>query len=556
MKRFLLFLAILLSIVSCDEGFHIKNFPSKDLDSATAPYLIVADSIILLPSGMDIKNIKIQSNMDWVIEGDYYWVSVSKEGGNGDQEVAIQVEENKNSETRTATLNVIAGDIIKKIEVIQSNKFEVLEYYPVPGDLEKEIPDLVYVRFNTAVKVKYISSRDEGCYNDVAFAYSENNHAIFFNHLCFKLGGHYAFDISLENSDGVPFTESIEVDFFTKKVEIKGYIVDYYVSEKDNSYWVLTKLPANLYQISMDDLRVMQHRAIPMEGVKKLKVSSFHNEVYVLGNYTYIAIYDAKTLNARPVIHMPVGSNDHPQAPLIYPYDVHFTKKGLGIVLVGSPHSSAIRWQMIDKRNNNRIYTHSQYSDFQEPDKFPYFSKIYANYDHSKLFLTYAYGDPTIAVFDQDTELLHAYRTPSYSQETFLTPNRKNNRIFFGMSSNQLIADPFTGYYSSDLYIGNRNGGSADFSYKENESESVYFCDNDFLRVINYYSQSVRTHKIIYHMRGATTTTDGKHLILYNPTNLGHGNGAENHSLIFQFSTDGILNPNKFAHPVPVPQRE
>ena len=77
-------------------------------------------------------------------------------------------------------------------------------------------------------------------------------------------------------------------------------------------------------------------------------------------------------------------------------------------------------------------------------------------------------------------------RPTNADRAVFITPNKVNEKIYFGQQTVQLIHTPSTTAETGATNIDNRDGGQADFSYKNGEDFVIYFQDEAFLHVINY----------------------------------------------------------------------
>jgi hypothetical protein len=193
---------------------------------------------------------------------------------------------------------------------------------------------------------------------------------------------------------------------------------------------------------------------------------------------------------------------------------------------------------MLDSRNNDAIYKHPQYGtdNYASPPQFQWFGRIHPNHDKSQLLLPTGDYASAFAVFDQATERVTPYVPPVNDRSGFIRPNRKDGRVYLG-GYYQLIVDPSNGYVSAQSRLDDRNDGSGDFSYREDEPETAYYCDNEYLRVVDYRSAAIKaSYTVDYGMRGTTATSDGKYLILYRREPDYKEGTTDFYSTVFQFS--------------------
>lgn len=106
----------------------IKNFSLQD-------YIVLdRDSWDINETGEHSKTVAVASNASWTVSSDSSWITLDKTGGNGDSSFTISVASNSGlTTTRTGTVTVTAGEVVKTIEVTQFD--EVSGYFnPVDSD--------------------------------------------------------------------------------------------------------------------------------------------------------------------------------------------------------------------------------------------------------------------------------------------------------------------------------------------------------------------------------------------------------------------------------------
>lgn len=497
-------------------------------------FLTVSDTLVNAASSLGWRELEINSNTNWTVHADADWIKTSKSEGSGNGEVRVNWTQNDAAESRIGLVSVSAGTINKLFKVKQAAKLMVLSYAGIPGNGAASEEDSVYVKFNKKVKLKTIRPHLETCLSAANTTYTDNNFGIKFSYACAKLGGEYTFDLEVEDEDSQISKHVLKVGFYSRKIEVPGRIVNHFVDESNKTYWVLTASPNSVYELAMSDLGLKHKFNLSFEP-KGLAINYLTNELYVYQDSPIISVLNRTTGVLKREITIPADPGDHPDHPTIYPYDFEFTNNGLGILLLGAKGSSALSWRMIDSQKNDTFYKHDQH-DFFGTTTYAYFDYAHVNYNKSKLLLMPSYGSANIAIFDQHTQKITSYVPPKFTRGVFITPNRKDDRIYMGQLYNQLIVNPTTGFASSESFLDNRENGSADFSYKANEENVIYFCDNDYIRVLDYNRIHTNAwYSVVYGLRGATSTTDGKYLLAYNAQNWYYTRG---NSFVIQFSTD------------------
>ncbi|PIQ49057.1 MAG: hypothetical protein COW03_07035 [Cytophagales bacterium CG12_big_fil_rev_8_21_14_0_65_40_12] len=483
------------------------------------------------------NSVTVMSNTTWVVESDEDWIETSSIG-EGDGSFEIHWQENKGLETRLAVIRVSVGELMREINITQSAKVRLIEYRGIPGNsFDDEFGSIVLI-FNKPVEVN-VNPLWELCSSAVQIEYFNENKEVRFLYACGKLGGKYPFRLNITDSDDVNVTETIEVGFYSKELEVQGSIIDYYVDDVRNSYWIVSYWPNRIYQISMDDLSILSEKNLNFRPTI-LALNNYTNEVYI-GEHlqSKLHVLDINSLNLERTLNiLPDKYNETTEYNTI-PYDIEFTTNGQGIVLLEGG-SSRLVWRMIDSRDNDRMYVHQYYDIWNDT----HFSKVYKNHDGSRLFLNYIYtqsaDSPKITIFDQDSETFSEYWPPeeSRSARNFLMPNRKNDLLYVGQLYKQLIVNPITNYASQISGIDTRFDPSADFSYKQGEEEIIYYCDQKRIEVLDYsIRDSPYYYDAIFGLRGLTSTLDGEKVMVYKAGQNYKEGTTEICSYLYQFST-------------------
>ncbi|MFD2247525.1 carboxypeptidase regulatory-like domain-containing protein [Pontibacter ruber] len=508
----------------------IENFYLKSGEE----YLTLSDTLAKAMPTLGFRELSIQSNSSWTIHTDADWLTISKAAGSGNSQVMVNWTENKTAESRTGLVKVFAGSIQKQFKVRQAAKLSIVAHAGIPGNGAKSVADSVYVRFNKKVKTIKVKPHLQTCISGINTTYTDNNSGVRFSYTCAELGGEYTFDLEVEDEDGLNSKHVLKAGFYSRKLEVPGNIVNYYVDELNKTYWVLTASPDAIYELAMSDLEVKRKFNIAFEP-KGLALNHLTNELYVYQDSPILSVLNRTSGMLKRELTIPADPGDHSDHPTVYPYDFKITGNGLGVLLLKAKGSSALSWRMIDTQNNDYFYKHEQHSFFGE-DAYDAFLQVEENHDRSKLLFSIPYGSAKVAILDQNTRRFTSYMPPEYTRGVFITPNRKDDRLYIAQLYNQNIVNLATGFSGRQSYVDNRENGSADFSYKANDANVIYFCDNEYLQVLNYDRVKTDTwYSVVYGLRGATATTDGKYLLAYNSQNWYYTRG---NSYIVQFSTD------------------
>ncbi len=404
---------------------------------------------------------------------------------------------------------------------VQQDSLQVLNYsWKIKnGMIESE--DSISVLFNKKVSIKRINSNISYCLAEIEAEYTSNHHGFSFAFSCAKLGGDYSFDINVQDSTGDTKDFHIDVPLYTKKHALEGRILNYYLNDDKNTIWILTETPNTITLLNYPDLTLKYQ--IPLDfAPTKMVINPYNKYAYVLCNdygidnqdnyyYSYIYIINIDNGELIKKIHLDADEKDHPQHPNVYPYDIGFTKSGYGIFLQGVKGTSALRWKVIDSARDDTIHVHELYGF--DNDQYPYFRKIYSNFDNSKLFLTPPYGSRKIIILNDDSHSFRLLRPEPNGRGNFIVPNRKNGLIYVCQLYEQFIMD-LNGNYGILSYIDSRGSSSADFSYRNSEDNIIYFCNEDYLSINDYNKAEVLFWTDHIGLSDLKSSLDGKYIFM------------------------------------------
>lgn len=115
--------------------FPLSNKPKPINIFLLQDYIVLdRDSWDINETGEHSKTVAVTSNARWTVSSDSSWITLDKTGGNGDSSFTISVASNSGlTTTRTGTVTVTAGEVVKTIVVTQFD--EVSGYFnPVNSD--------------------------------------------------------------------------------------------------------------------------------------------------------------------------------------------------------------------------------------------------------------------------------------------------------------------------------------------------------------------------------------------------------------------------------------
>lgn len=484
--------------------------------TAGSPYLAISDSILNINASQGSINIKISSNAGWVIKSSSTWASVTKINGNGNDVVNISYSSYTGASNRADTIQFLSGTIKKTLVITQSAQIQLTGYEGVFGNGNLTISDSVYLHFNKAVKSITITSNYTNCQSNIAYKFVDNNTGVMFSYGCGSLGGSYPFTINVTDDAGNSISKNINVNFYKYKLNVQGFVTDYLLINNEKEVLISTISPNKLIRYSIKQDSIIQTYDMSQAFYPyKLSFNPYNSKIYIMGSVSAnrnngITSPDIYTLNLQTgqvikELTIQPDPTDAPQYPVNIPFNIGFTNSGHGIILLRSNYSSALKWKLIDCTNG---YTISAYPyPISNTDAL---DNVQMASGQTKLILTQTYtGSCDYGVFDGNTQTMSILRPSSVTRSVFITPNRKNDKVYFGQLYDQFVMD-LQKNISKISYLDNRSNGSADFSYRSNEDNIVYFCDDSYFQILNYNNSGILMYcSVISGLRKFTSTVDG-----------------------------------------------
>ena len=488
-------------------------------------FINISDSVKNVNPYGGAFNVEVSSNAAWTVESNSQWISYSSDHGEGNGIIQVGYQRNESSSSREDTVIFKSGSIEKQLVIHQVGAVKVVSYQGIIGNGEDGAKDSVFVLFNKPINVESITSNWIYCISDINYTLTDNNCGLRFSYSCADLGGSYPFTISVSDNDGYEITETINVPFYKSKLDFEGLMTDYLFINNDKEVLISAFLPSRLIRYSIEQDSILQTIDLSADlSPIVLSLNPYNSKVYMMGSDpdaqwrdTYvdrpdIYTYDLQTNVVTKAITIQPDGNDHPQYPTNIPFKLAFTNTGVGVVLLKSNESSDYRWKIIDCTNGHSVYIYPYYNSII--DDGIDFLGVHRNHDNTKLYLR-QYASCAYGIFDGATDHITLVTPSSITRSKFITPNRKSDKFFAGQLYDQFVID-LEGNMSQISTIDNRNNGSADFSYRTTDDNVVYFCDNDYLRVMDYNTGSTPMWcDVIYGLKKLRTTIDGEQTVAY-----------------------------------------
>ena len=392
----------------------------------------------------------------------------------------------------------------------------------IPGNFEKSIKDSFLLQFNKSVQVRHIKFKKDYCLPDIRYDVVNNGTAVkFSNFLCGRLGGEYPFEFSVSDSAGAVLTDSIMFNCYTRKIIMTGNPVNYFITSDNNFCWVTTTSPNQVLSFSLTD--TLYKKAYDLNFVpRKAVYNSYNNKIYifpVLDDYTHrgnIYVMNPATGIIEKTIHLFPDQLNHPQHLDLFAFDIAFGANGYGIILVYDDVFSS-RWKIIDSQQNDTIYIHPSFpANGNGNVRLSSFKTSQPNFDKTKIFSLESYGNCRLGVLDcishTMTEMEHSLSSLFYSN--FITTHKLKNDIFFGNVPEGQFIISNGNPVGAVTYFDGRGDAEADFSYRANESNYIYYLDDHLIGIVNYNNGDIlMSINFSYDLHQISSTTNGKYIV-------------------------------------------
>ncbi|NEU09368.1 hypothetical protein GZH53_13670 [Flavihumibacter sp. R14] len=490
-------------------------------------YIYLSDSIISIPPGSGTLNVNVLSNGGWVLDYSSSWLSSDTRGGTGDMLVTLNYSKNEVA-NRIDTVHFRSGSVVKQLLVVQGSVTKITSVEGRIGNGELKIADSVYVHFNKRIVYATVESNWNLCLSEIRMSYATDRRGIKFSYPCADLGGTYPFTITLTDEEGKTYIEKVSVPFYRSRLAVQGNIKDYLYIRDEKEVLIATILPATLVRYSIEQDSVLQIYDLSKKiSPMKLSYNPYNSRVYIMGGdpgddwanapFSVPDIYTLNPASGQIVKEITLRSDqdDHPQHPAIVPYDIAFTRSGMGMVLLRASGASIMRWKLVDSRNNHEV---TEYPGTISGTN--YFDGLYMNHDQSKLIITQTYiGSCDYGIFDGQTQKVSLLRTPTCTRSGYIAPSRKDGNIFFGHLIDQFIMN-LNGKTSLLSYLNPVYDSSVDFSYRASDENIIFHSDGKFLQLLDYNrSATLMSCNVVPHLLEFMTTVDARSATAYRVNN-------------------------------------
>ena len=479
-------------------------------------YLNISDSAIRTSADNDYRILTIRSNSGWTISTTSQWMSTSKTSGQGNDTVTVSWIGNSGLESRNDSILIQSGQLKKKFVVTQEAWIKLLSIEGILANDAKRIRDSVYIRFNKPVTVKSLKPGYDQCQELINITMADSGRLIKFNYSCAYLGGVFPFTLVVKDDFTNNFAHDIQVPFYRSVKPMEGHITRYLYLNNDRELLIATTRPNRLLDYSIEQNAVIRTYELPDSiPPNNIAFNPYDSKLYIITEQPEVVAMDLASGTITKMFTIVPDDEDNLLYPSIYPYDIGFTKSGIGVIFLNS-YGGGLRWKMVDCAQNYKVYKYP----YTTTDAYTYLSRAYLNFDQTKLYINQAYGSSNYGILDGATGKIAILRPYPDGVSFQIIPDRKSERFYCRQTLQEFITD-LTGNLSPISYYGGLNGGRGDFSYRDGDKDIVFLLtgDNGGFYVLDYKNgATLMSTEALYFLKDFSTTTDGKYGIAYKVT--------------------------------------
>lgn len=517
--------------------------------SSSNSFLRVSDSLFVVSYSGGGMEIIVESNSTWTATTDAAWLKSSTTSGEGNASLKFTWEKSEDNNDRIGMITLRSGSIERRVKVKQTAPVKLLSATGIIGNYEDDVQDSIKLVFNKPVTVNSITTSYQLCLSEMNSVVYGNN--LSFSYSCARLGGEYPFSVSVKEGKDV-FNFSLTIPFYTKKLNVVGQIVDYFITDDNTSIWAITNFPNKVLEISLTDLAVTKEHTLDF-APNTIKWNHFKNtlNVFSLGVcYTqevlagncknnYLLYLNPEDFSITRSKIEPIEGYDFSR-PYLFPRELCLFDNGMGIIRMVN-YNNYTGWRFIDSSNSDSTFISESHLDFTVEE----YDQIVLNHNRTAMYLIHPLGSTSIDVFELGGSVFRTYTSPLPGRSNYILPNKKKDRVLHAQLYQQFISD-MDGYMSKVSYLDTRSFyGGIDFSYKPGEDETVYYLADGSFQILDFKNGFTNmSTDALNAMVDIQSTTDGKDLIgLYK-------NNSDGGTTFFVFDIDATF-VNRTSTPDP-----
>ena len=460
----------------------------------------------------------------------------------------MYVQANTGDLVRSDTVEIVAGDVVRKIAIKQGYPIKVIDTRVTYGNYAIGIKDSVYISFNKPIVLDGLDSNNELCISDNTPTLSADRKQVGFAYTCAYLGGAFPFTVQAHDEFNSKIKERVVANFYKNSTGFEGKIVGSIFLNNDSELLISTINPSRLIRYSIDKNSIVEMVDLTSYiAPLKMSYNPKNSKVYILGTYPNsvpffhtINIPDiySYNLNTKAVKKEVLFCNDrdHYLTSSIITDGLEFTSSGNGLAIVGMRDTYyPDKVKQIECQDDGLIFHDITLSNGSV------YNKLSPNFNHSEVFLA---GETDVVVRFRPVDGKTGVFTPlssCYSPYLSSIQSKKDeNKILLKQKDGFYIMDLNSNKCSQRAISTNFQDLYFEFSYRKDDNNLLFYgCSTPgygytYLELIDMNSSTkvfkVRTSGGISKF---ISTTDGKTFIALHTDAYGN-------SKVFTFDSSDI----------------
>ena len=481
-------MACLLLMVACQRDDH-NNEPKPDPSSYAAPK--VDKDMFELTSDQAQFTFSIENKGNWEVSTDVGWLTTDKIQGYGNGQVTVDCAANQSIERRVGKITITntANKQITRVSVLQTGRpretANLVSHRAIIGNYIKDEKSYIEMTFDKPVKVESISIE----WYDISGTtpeYSEDRCTVRYEFLAAGYGREVKSKVTIVSDDGIRTQFDLTFGFYDKHYPVEGEIRGTKVSTDEHSLWIATSRPSKLIEMSLADGSILHETDMPF-APGKISINPYNGMLYVmplnlisdLGFDNRFCMVDPKNGVIAKTFTIERSAKYDPQYPPIYPYELEFTRDGLGILMLCSKESTLLEWRYVDSADGNKITaTEYDWSTF-------WFQHVYQGCNQQSVYANAYYNifsemyqvtrqQPVPKLYELDPKFKSSYEYAGGYMTTMLY-HRYRNCVFIATSPCSQCVVNLDNMHYSEVTGAEARGTKAAWDYSDPSRNLIYY---------------------------------------------------------------------------------
>lgn len=482
------------------ESIVVRSNGTNELEFNLIPENIeisVMDSLLVAPIASFYK-LNVQSNSSWRISDTEEWIRADITTGGGNMEVGVDIQENFSTSSRFGTIIIQEETTVRRIIVEQPPAIRVTDFKIKRNNFVSDAGSEIEISFNQNITIEeaFIETSNSFCEPLDLTAVSANT--ISFSSKCYySFGKGCNFIVLGRYSEGTIFKDTVAYNFYTDKIMINGDINESYVDDVSSSFWVRTSNPDRVYQISQENLSIIQQIEPNLPNrIVKMAVNHQDQELIIVDSRVNIIVFDLSSGQQLRKVIIPNEIDGVRKSELGTPIKLLYTNNGTGLMLFNKLGSDRPNLFFIDENTDQKLTLPDETKHAEE------ITDIALSRDRTKGYiLNGSIGN--FMVYDEKEKLFSKMELDVNKSYTKIwNVNRVNNSfvsIDEGLQFNvtDLDKQPISTYLLPD------NNKLFEFDYSVTETNNFYsFGFNNFGSTFNYFNAELEEISASYFFLG------------------------------------------------------